>query len=333
MSASQITNSHTTNSTGQIAAYLPFSNVPVSYLTFLIPVTALTIILILRALIRARHHTDIPYPPQFEPPPLEPAVVDHFLDGNVNDEAWPATIVDMLRRKEVSVNDLEETENETDTVPYRTITFHVKPSDVTPDRPYARVQVECATEEASAQSKWLTLSGTSVFRERRAIRQWLIEHGYYRPRWFESIIEICLGIPTILLTAVSGITLFAAIDEPVFNALAWGASLFATSIILWIGLLWYSMGELGVVVRLTPKGMEMWRYIQGFKLYILKAEGFRQQWLEREGELDRYLPWAIIFHATDQWIRSLEDNAIQYKISSQPIEKITSKLRAREKGS
>lgn len=59
--------------------------------------------------------------------------------------------------------------------------------------------------------------------------------------------------------------------------------------------------------RHTLKGLELaWR-IKGFKLYMTKAEKYRQKYNEKENIMEKFLPYAILFKITDQWIKNMQN--------------------------
>ena len=59
--------------------------------------------------------------------------------------------------------------------------------------------------------------------------------------------------------------------------------------------------------KLTPAGAELELRIKGFKLYMNTAEKYRSQFQEKEGALDKLLPYAILFGITTQWLKKMKD--------------------------
>jgi uncharacterized membrane protein len=59
--------------------------------------------------------------------------------------------------------------------------------------------------------------------------------------------------------------------------------------------------------RLTLKGVELRHKIKGFKLYMTTAEKYRSRFYEKEGMMEEYLPYAIQFGITKQWINSMKN--------------------------
>lgn len=56
----------------------------------------------------------------------------------------------------------------------------------------------------------------------------------------------------------------------------------------------------------TPEGVELFFRISGFKLYMKKAEKYRQQFYEKENIFDKFLPYAIAFGIASLWIKKME---------------------------
>lgn len=59
--------------------------------------------------------------------------------------------------------------------------------------------------------------------------------------------------------------------------------------------------------RLTQKGAELKHKINGFKLYMKTVEKHRASFYEREGIMEEFLPYAILFGITKQWLKSMKN--------------------------
>ena len=57
----------------------------------------------------------------------------------------------------------------------------------------------------------------------------------------------------------------------------------------------------------TEEGHVLFRRIKGFKLYLDKAEKYRQRFLEKENLFEKFLPYAIVFGITREWIKKMKD--------------------------
>jgi len=62
-----------------------------------------------------------------------------------------------------------------------------------------------------------------------------------------------------------------------------------------------------LMTRRTKEGAELLRRIKGFKLYMDTAEKYRQKFNEKENIFERFLPYAIMFGITKEWIRKMRD--------------------------
>jgi len=59
--------------------------------------------------------------------------------------------------------------------------------------------------------------------------------------------------------------------------------------------------------RRTEKGAEVFWEIQGFRLYMTTAEKYRQQFHEKEGIFEKFLPYAMVFGITSLWIQTIKN--------------------------
>lgn len=53
------------------------------------------------------------------------------------------------------------------------------------------------------------------------------------------------------------------------------------------------------------EGAKLFRRVQGFELYMKKAEVYRQQWLEKQNIFETFLPYAILFGIAKEWNKKL----------------------------
>jgi len=61
-----------------------------------------------------------------------------------------------------------------------------------------------------------------------------------------------------------------------------------------------------IMPKRTMKGAEaLWR-VKGFRLYMKAAEKYRQQFYEKENIFEKYLPYAMVFGITKEWIKKME---------------------------
>ena len=59
--------------------------------------------------------------------------------------------------------------------------------------------------------------------------------------------------------------------------------------------------------RRTLEGAKLEKRIQGFKLYMHTAERYRQRFNEKENIFEKFLPYAIMFGITKEWIKKMKD--------------------------
>ncbi|MEI6144021.1 MAG: DUF2207 domain-containing protein [Candidatus Berkelbacteria bacterium] len=85
----------------------------------------------------------------------------------------------------------------------------------------------------------------------------------------------------------------------IFANLYAGTSIFVLSIILYI----FSL----MISGRTEVGSKLNKRIQGFKLYMDTAERFRQKFNEKENIFEKFLPYAIMFGMTKEWVKKMKD--------------------------
>lgn len=116
----------------------------------------------------------------------------------------------------------------------------------------------------------------------------LIKSGYFEKSGF-TYRSIFLGI------GIVGVFTFVF-----FSGLGWTAP---TA----LALTWLLFVVFGAIMpKRTTLGVELHAKLQGLKLYMAKAEEYRQQFHEREGSFEKLLPVAILFGMTKEWIRKME---------------------------
>ena len=63
--------------------------------------------------------------------------------------------------------------------------------------------------------------------------------------------------------------------------------------------------------RRTAYGREMYRRVKGYRLFIDKAEKYRQQYFERKNMFNEVLPYAITFGITEKFAKQMQDLGVQ----------------------
>ncbi|MDD3774057.1 MAG: DUF2207 domain-containing protein, partial [Patescibacteria group bacterium] len=56
----------------------------------------------------------------------------------------------------------------------------------------------------------------------------------------------------------------------------------------------------------TRKGVLVREKILGFKMYMEKAEKYRSKWQEKENMITEFLPYAVLFGITSEWLKQLK---------------------------
>lgn len=62
-----------------------------------------------------------------------------------------------------------------------------------------------------------------------------------------------------------------------------------------------------IIKQRSPEGLVLLNKIKGFELYMKTAEKYRQQFNEKENIFERFLPYAIMFGITKEWIKKMKD--------------------------
>lgn len=91
--------------------------------------------------------------------------------------------------------------------------------------------------------------------------------------------------------------LFIASTLIVLNTAAPLASILITGLVVLIFAI--------IMPRRPLPGLKMYQRIKGFKMFMDKAEKYRQPYLEKEGLFERLLPYAILFGITKKWMKAM----------------------------
>jgi len=62
-----------------------------------------------------------------------------------------------------------------------------------------------------------------------------------------------------------------------------------------------------IIKQRSPEGLVLLNKIKGFELYMKTAEKYRQQFNEKENIFEKFLPYAIMFGITKEWIKKMKD--------------------------
>jgi hypothetical protein len=59
--------------------------------------------------------------------------------------------------------------------------------------------------------------------------------------------------------------------------------------------------------RRTPEGADLLWQIEGFEMYLGRAEKYRMEFYEKEGIFEKYLPYAVALGLTKEWLKRMHD--------------------------
>lgn len=94
---------------------------------------------------------------------------------------------------------------------------------------------------------------------------------------------------------------FAAALILIGSLFFWDLAIFLVALAIALTFLFVSYSD-----NLSPAGAALNQKIKGFKLYLDTAEKYRARFQERQGDLTKILPYAIVFGLTKQWLRLME---------------------------
>lgn len=101
------------------------------------------------------------------------------------------------------------------------------------------------------------------------------------------------------LLAISGIIIFiVSVGSWSLNVIL-GLSVMISAIIILV----FSF----LMPKRSPEGALLLRRIKGFKLYMDTAEKYRQKFNEKENIFEKFLPYAIMFGITKEWVKKMKD--------------------------
>jgi uncharacterized membrane protein len=117
-----------------------------------------------------------------------------------------------------------------------------------------------------------------------------------------AILLIVCGIPLSFFAIMIAFSLLSTSFQPFLPSLV-GALMLVLELGVALPLLFFGIK----MSKLTPAGEELQWNIKGFKLYMDTAEKHRAQFYEREGMLEKLLPYAIMFGMTKEWLAKMKD--------------------------
>jgi len=221
-----------------------------------------------------------------EPPsPLAPGMAGTLLDERVDMEDIIATLVDLARRKAISITEVKEEgflRTGTD------FTYRRERTDV-PMMEYETKLLDAVFGQSDQRdlSDLKNKFYTKLDGIKRAMYDEVVKEGYF-PRNPDSVRSQfgCLGMALLAVAALVGFTMFAIFSSLSDYGFAPAVGLGITAIALIV--------VAQYMPRKTDKGSEEAARWQAFKTYLRKIDKYSN--IEEQKEIwDRYLPYAIAF--------------------------------------
>ncbi len=234
-----------------------------------------------------------PYPVEYTPPAgLKPGEIGALRDETVHPIDVTATIIDLATRGYLGIEEIEERQLLRTKQDWRL--YRLKPSVGLEE--YERLLLDGLFEDGDEVlvSDLKTKFVERLNKVKEAMYATMVEQGWYRKSpdstrnlWLAvGVAAFVLGIGAIVLAAA--FTHWALIPLPLPIA---GVALIAGH---------------GAMPARTAKGSAMLRRIRGFERFITSAEVYRARFAEQASLFYDYLPYAIVFGATEGWAKAFE---------------------------
>lgn len=232
-------------------------------------------------------------PVEFVPPDkLRPAQLGVLLDEVADTRDVSSTIIDLAVRGWLRIE--EVTNGRGKVTDYRLVDLH--PSD---DRPGLLEYERHLMSRLFAARGEVLLSdlknqfATTMTRVKELLYVDAVARGWFltrpdRVRRLWAAIGVAIGVVGGVITFVlAQFTSFALVGLPIV----------AAGLAVLVGAKW--------MPRRTPKGTGVLRRTKGFEDFIQNSEKHRAAFAERANLFTEYLPYAVMFGATDKWARTL----------------------------
>ena len=239
---------------------------------------------------------DAEAPVEFAPPEgLRPGQIGTLVDERANTLDVSATIVDLAVRGYLRIEEIPKTwilgkpdwklvrltppgESEADLLQYER----------------SLLTKLFATGDEVLLSGLKNTFATSLAAVQEAMYRDVVERGWFRDRP-DKVRARWIGIGLVALVLSGVATFFLAMQLRVGLL---GVPLVIASVLLLFGA--------GRMPARTAKGTALVRRVRGFRVVIDKAETHISRWAEEAGVFTRYLPFAIVFGATEKWAKAFE---------------------------
>ncbi|MCK9487428.1 MAG: DUF2207 domain-containing protein [Dehalococcoidia bacterium] len=234
-----------------------------------------------------------PYPVEYTPPAgLRPGEIGALHDEVVHPIDLTATIIDLATRGYLTIEEVEERQFLRTKQDWKL--HRQKRSDDLEE--FERLLLDGLFESgdevmiSDLQEKFVD----RLNEVKEAMYALMVEQGWYR-RSPERTRNVWLGAGIVVLlmsialvVAAAAFTRWALVPVP----------LVIGGIVL--------IGAHGMTPARTPQGTAMLRRIRGFERFITSAEVYRARFAEQASLFYDYLPYAIVFGATDGWAKAFE---------------------------
>jgi uncharacterized protein (TIGR04222 family) len=239
---------------------------------------------------------DAEAPVEFAPPEgLRPGQIGTLIDERANTLDVTATIVDLAVRGYVRIEEIPKTWilGKPD---WRLVRLTPQAEGDAELLQYERTLLTklFATGDEVVLSELKNTFATSLHEVQEAMYRDVVKRGWFRQRP-DSVRARWIGIGLVALVLSAAATFFLA---TVLRVGILGVPLLVASLMLLIGA--------NRMPARTAKGTAIVRRIRGFRVVIEKAETHMSRWAEETGVFTRYLPFAIVFGATDRWAKAFE---------------------------
>ena len=239
---------------------------------------------------------DAEAPVEFAPPEgLRPGQIGTLLDERANTLDVTATIVDLAVRGYLRIEEIPKTWF-LGNPDWKLVRLTPPGESKAELLGYERTLLAklFATGDEVLLSDLKNTFATSLRAVQEAMYRDIVKRGWFRERpdtvrarW------TAIGITAVILSGAA--TFFLATQLRVGIL---GVPLVVASLLLLIGA--------GRMPARTAKGTALTRRVRGFRVVIEKAETHMSRWAEEAGVFTRYLPFAIVFGATEKWANAFE---------------------------
>ncbi len=242
-------------------------------------------------------------PVEFVPPEgLRPGQVGTLVDFRANPLDVTATIVDLAVRGYLSIE--ESGQNWRGRTDDWTLTRLKKPDDLLP---YERALVGGLFGNDGGSVTLSSLRNhfaSKMAKVQTALVDDAIDRGWFngRPGVVRGV-WLAVGIVVLAAGIAGTIGLAAATHAAII-----GVPFIVAGLVLTFAYPW--------MPRRTAKGYATLRHVDGFRRFIDESEKERARFAERAHLFSEYLPYAVVFGATEQWARAFEGLAADDVVAS-----------------